>query len=255
MESVNFDRAADYYDATRGFPEGIAGQIGKFIAGKSGLSKQSILLEIGIGTGRIALPLAPHVRFIAGADIALDMMKVLQEKKEHESVFPVLADGYHLPYASDSLDAVLIVHVLHLVPDPAGILANVQRVLKPGGKLVHCFNSPGDQSNPLVAAWGANRPKRKEGRNWESTQTALDKSGWKMQREEQFLYPHSQTPREFLHPLETRAWSSTWDVSEEEMTKGINAVKAAIAEHYDNDYERVIEQHATFTMQILSPSE
>ena len=254
MESVNFDRAADYYDKTRGFPDGIAGKIGRFIAEKADLSKQSTVLEIGIGTGRIALPLAPHVRYIAGVDIAIDMMKVLQDKLGSETVFPVLADGHDLPYARNSFDAVIIVHVLHLVPDPVQILKDVQRVLKPSGKLLHCFSNRGDNSNPLVAAWSANRPERKHGHNWEITKTALDKSGWHLESEEQFFYPHPETPRDFLYPLESRAWSSTWAVSDEEMATGINAVKVAIADHYDNDYERVIEQHATFTMQILSPT-
>ena len=43
MNSVNFDRAADYYDATRGFPEGIAEKVGAYLAEKLGFS--SIVLS------------------------------------------------------------------------------------------------------------------------------------------------------------------------------------------------------------------
>ena len=59
-DSVAFDRAAGYYDNTRGFPAGVEGEIGALMAQAGDLSSASRVLEIGVGTGRIALPVAPH---------------------------------------------------------------------------------------------------------------------------------------------------------------------------------------------------
>ncbi|MEL6527542.1 MAG: class I SAM-dependent methyltransferase, partial [Chloroflexota bacterium] len=111
MESVNFDRAADFYDATRGFPAKIATYIGAFMAKEARLSAESVVLEVGIGTGRIALPLSKHVKGVAGVDISFEMQKVLLNKRTDEPVFPVQADGYRLPYADNAFDAVFVVHV------------------------------------------------------------------------------------------------------------------------------------------------
>jgi ubiquinone/menaquinone biosynthesis C-methylase UbiE len=59
--SINFDRAASYYDETRGFPAGVEEQVGAFIAQSVNLDANSRVLEVGVGTGRIALPLSPHL--------------------------------------------------------------------------------------------------------------------------------------------------------------------------------------------------
>jgi len=252
MDSVNFDRGADVYDATRGFPDGVAEQVGEFIAQNANLSKTDRVLEIGIGTGRIALPLAPHVDFVAGADISIEMMKVLLNKRRNESVFPLLADAHDLPYASDSFDAVLIVHVLHLVSDPVKILRDVQRVLKPGGQLLHCFNDrSGGYINPVVKAWNDNRPKRKRGYNWRQTGDAIKETGWTQHEEVTYTYSYSETPQTLLDAVKTRAWSSLWDTSDADIAPAINAITEAVKEHYNGDFQAEMQRQSGFTMQIL----
>ena len=41
-----------------------------------------------------------------------------------------------LPYGDDSFDAVIIANALHIVPDPEKVLAEIDRVLRPGGLLI-----------------------------------------------------------------------------------------------------------------------
>lgn len=86
MTSINFDRASHFYDATRGFPPEVATQIGGFLAASGNLTHQNNVLEIGIGTGRIALPLAPYVGSIVGVDISRNMMLRLREKQNGASI-------------------------------------------------------------------------------------------------------------------------------------------------------------------------
>jgi len=56
MPGISFDRAAEYYDNTRGFPEGVDEQIRAAIVNYTGASFNTRFLELGVGTGRIALP-------------------------------------------------------------------------------------------------------------------------------------------------------------------------------------------------------
>lgn len=61
---------------------------------------------------------------------------------------PVVAgDGAHLPLAPASVGLVWCLHVLHHLPDPAGVLAEVRRVLRPGGALVLAETV---EDNPLL---------------------------------------------------------------------------------------------------------
>jgi len=53
-----FDRAADIYDQTRGFPPGVGDRVAAALVDFVGLKPDDRILEIGVGTGRIAKPLA-----------------------------------------------------------------------------------------------------------------------------------------------------------------------------------------------------
>jgi ubiquinone/menaquinone biosynthesis C-methylase UbiE len=61
MEPVNYDRAVGFYDETRGFPPGEEDPIAALIAEVGQLTPVSRVLEIGIGTGRMALPITKYV--------------------------------------------------------------------------------------------------------------------------------------------------------------------------------------------------
>jgi ubiquinone/menaquinone biosynthesis C-methylase UbiE len=71
MPGVVFDRATSFYDATRGFPPGVAEQVRDQIARCTGAGRSTRLLEIGVGTGRIALPFLQIGADYTGADLSL----------------------------------------------------------------------------------------------------------------------------------------------------------------------------------------
>ena len=56
-ESLSFDRVADRYDATRVHPAEASAEIAAGLMRVGGIQAGAEVLEIGIGTGRIALPL------------------------------------------------------------------------------------------------------------------------------------------------------------------------------------------------------
>ncbi|MDQ2816117.1 MAG: class I SAM-dependent methyltransferase [Actinomycetota bacterium] len=72
MSGLSFDRAADYYDATRGLPAGVSREVSQVLS--SALRRRALCLEIGVGTGRVALPLAEIGINLVGVDLAPAML-------------------------------------------------------------------------------------------------------------------------------------------------------------------------------------
>ncbi|WP_428487194.1 metalloregulator ArsR/SmtB family transcription factor [Rhodopila sp.] len=97
------------------------------------------LLDIGTGTGRVLELLAPHVRQALGVDaskamLALARVRLAGPDFTHCAVR--LADMYRLPLPDRSYDIVVLQMVLHHAEDPALVLAEAARVLRPGGRLL-----------------------------------------------------------------------------------------------------------------------
>lgn len=138
MRSISFDRAADYYDATRTLPQQHADDLTDLLTRE--LTGRSRCLEIGVGTGRIALPLHQRGAPLVGVDLSAPMLRRLIGNAGGQPPFPVLlADATNLPFVDASYDAVLASHVLHLIPDWQAAAEEVLRVLRVGGVLLVDF--------------------------------------------------------------------------------------------------------------------
>jgi ubiquinone/menaquinone biosynthesis C-methylase UbiE len=138
-ESVSFDRAASFYDETRAMLPETAEAITDAILHQLQRANAGHLLEVGIGTGRIARPLMARGQRVAGIDISSEMMSMLLARLTPDHLTPDLAhgDATRLPFRDNSFRALLTVHVLHLVSDPVAALAEFRRVLAPGGVYLH----------------------------------------------------------------------------------------------------------------------
>jgi ubiquinone/menaquinone biosynthesis C-methylase UbiE len=133
---ITFDNIASVYDVQRAHPPDVAAAIGQAIVRQLGQGR--LVLEIGVGTGRIALPVAGAGAIVVGIDISPGMLATARERATQAgmSLQLVQADAQSLPFARTTFDAVLAVHVLHLLPDWRGGLAEIVRVTKPGGLII-----------------------------------------------------------------------------------------------------------------------
>lgn len=97
------------------------------------------LLDVGTGTGRVLELLAPRVRQALGVDASKAMLALARARlarPEYAHCAVRLADMYRLPLANASFDTAMLQMVLHYAEDPAGVLAETARTLRPGGRLV-----------------------------------------------------------------------------------------------------------------------
>jgi ubiquinone/menaquinone biosynthesis C-methylase UbiE len=97
------------------------------------LSARLAALEIGAGGGYYAHPLSQKVGRLIALDIQAEMLRRLREKPAVPGLLPVRGDAGCLPLADSSLDLVIAVTVLGEVPSAGATIAEVRRVLRPGG--------------------------------------------------------------------------------------------------------------------------
>lgn len=135
MGSIAFDQAAEYYDRTRELRPEIHSAVIDVLARE--LRGRGACLEIGVGTGRIALDLHRAGVPMAGVDLAQPMLGRLLEKAGGAPPFPLaVADATALPWRDDAFDAALACHVLHLIPGWQAAVEELVRVVGPGGVLL-----------------------------------------------------------------------------------------------------------------------
>ncbi len=101
------------------------------------------ILEIGCGSGALCLPVAAHVAprgRVVGLDIAPEMLAAAQQAIDAaylpDSAHFVSGAAEALPFATGTFDAAFAVRLLLHVADPAPVVAEMRRVLRPGGRLL-----------------------------------------------------------------------------------------------------------------------
>jgi ubiquinone/menaquinone biosynthesis C-methylase UbiE len=94
------------------------------------------VLEVATGTGLIAINIATFVRHVEATDYSPKMIEAAKKKKAPNNVRFSVEDATDLSYRVSSFDAAIISNALHIMPDPAKVLSNISRVLKPKGLLI-----------------------------------------------------------------------------------------------------------------------
>lgn len=101
------------------------------------LPEEAVVGDLGCGTGAISEALAPWVGRVIAVDGSQAMLEAAAERLgRFDNVALERGELERLPLADASLDVATLILVLHHVPHPGRVLAEVARVLRPGGRVL-----------------------------------------------------------------------------------------------------------------------
>jgi ubiquinone/menaquinone biosynthesis C-methylase UbiE len=136
--AASYNAAADHFDDE---PLSFWDLIGKHTVTNLKLPAGAKILDVGCGTGASALPAAQAVGkngFVVGVDLAIRLLDRARAKASAAHLDNVefrVADMTALNYPDESFDAVVSVFSIFFVPDMEGLVRELWRMVRPGGKL------------------------------------------------------------------------------------------------------------------------
>jgi demethylmenaquinone methyltransferase / 2-methoxy-6-polyprenyl-1,4-benzoquinol methylase len=99
------------------------------------------ILDLAAGTGTSSVALSHSGAKVIAVDFSAGMIE--EGRRKHKNIEFIQSDIVKLPFGDDEFDAVTISFGLRNVQDPKAALAEMYRVLKPGGRVVICeFSKP-----------------------------------------------------------------------------------------------------------------
>lgn len=130
--------------------------------------KGKTVLELATGTGMIAKHIVSEAKHIEATDASAEMIAEAKRENRRTKLYFSVQDMFHLPYADQSFDVVIVSNALHVVAQPEKALAEIRRVLKDDGVLIAPTFTHGDNmlygraralcmklaGFPLYSKWG-----------------------------------------------------------------------------------------------------
>ena len=169
VAGISFDRAAEVYDATRSLPVPLMNASVEALARVLGGGR---VLEVGVGTGRFALPLRDRGVRVVGLDISEKMLAKAREKDGRDLL---LGSATSIPFRDGAFRSTMAIHLLHLIRDWPVALREIARTTTVqfvtlletittravgGGEAPPPGHGPGDVYHPvreyeeIAARWG-----------------------------------------------------------------------------------------------------
>ena len=235
-DSIRFDTAADHYDKTRAVSDEAMDRTISLLS--SELRDRAKVLEVGVGTGLLALRLHEAGIPVSGLDLSAPMLAKLVEKAGGAPPFPlVLGDATTMPFADGAFDAAYLRWVLHLIPDWRAALAEMARVVRPGGVLLVSLGAfdevgtairarfseiTGLSTDPVGLMWGEH----------DALDAELEGLGARLRVLPAIRDEGEEPLGTFLDALEEGRWSWTWHVPEDARKNAVRVLRPWAEERY-----------------------
>ena len=235
-DSVRFDRAADHYDTTRAISDEAMARTIELLAAE--LVGRGRALEVGVGTGLLALPLHAAGVPLAGLDLTPAMMAKLVAKAGGASPFPLVeGDATRMPFTDDAFAGAYLRWVLHLIPNWRDALGEIARVVEPGGVVLislGAYDEPtteirrrfteltGVETDPVGLLWG----------EYDALDAHMETLGGHLRLLPPIHEQDDESLGEFLDAIEEGRWSWTWKVSEDARREAVRQMRPWVQERF-----------------------
>jgi len=230
MSRFDFDRAgiADRYDLGRSLPPETIDlwldELAKYIPATSGLS----ILDLGCGTGRFAAPLARRFpATVIGLDVAAKMLAVAATTLEDSPAALVRGTADSLPFLDRCFDVVFLSMILHHIRSNPSAIGEIQRVLKPGGKLLVRTASIETMGSYLWASFFPTGARVEASRvlSRAAIRNLLSEHGFTLDAEQVVVQLFARDLHDYCERIAQRALSSLQAITDSEFNKGMKALR------------------------------
>ncbi len=173
------------------------------------------MLEVGTGSGRLSQPLLAQGAKLIGLDLSHAKLRRLLARIPNLPVV-VQADALQMPFPAASFDAVITVHVMHLVNRPNQVLFEFRRVLRPGGVYLRRSERPGNTIHAHMRhRWQtilekAGLPQRHQARSGRVVDEILLAMGGSCQPLEVAHIDHATSPQREIERIASRVRAGAW---------------------------------------------
>ena len=146
------------FTPTAMFTTPVAGHLVKFAR----IARGETVLDVGTGTGVVALTAARAGAKVTGLDLTPELLEQARDNariaQQEENIVWTEGDAEQLPYADASFDVVLSQFGHMFAPRPEVVVAEMRRVLKPGGRVAFATWPPEHVIGRMFAFVGRNSP-------------------------------------------------------------------------------------------------
>ena len=247
--SIAFDRAAEFYDRTRSIDDAAMARTVQVLGAE--LRDRGRVLEVGVGTGLLALPLHGAGVDVCGIDLSAPMLAKIAEKAGGRAPMPlVLGDAMSMPLRDAAFGAGYLRWVLHLVADWRSVLAEAVRVISPGGVFLvnlGAYGGPrseiqerfadltGISIRPIGLGWGA----------FDELDAQMASHGAALRLIDPVGEGHDESIRTFLDEIRENLFSWTWRVPEDVRMRAADELEPWSEERFGDIDEVRHYEHAT----------
>ena len=225
--SIAFDRAAAYYDETRGLSAAGVEKSTRTMLEAIGDARP--VLEVGVGTGQVSLPLLLAGVPVIGLDLSRPMLDRLLAKVADGPRPPLVqADATATPFGDSVFGAVYLRWVLHLIPDWRAAVAEIARVISSGGVFVAVLGSYGGKRNEIQARFAeitgiSTEPAGLTWDGWGELDTEVGALGGEKLPDLTFDDEDRDGVETFVRGMERNMYSWTWAVADDDLRRAAAA--------------------------------
>lgn len=241
-ERVDFSQNAAVFDRRHG--AALADDEVDRLWKAAGLHPGSAILDIGAGTGRVAIPLGIRGCAVVALEPARGMVDQLRAKANGSKMSVVLGEGGQLPFQAGAFDAVVIARLLYLAKDWRQILREAHRVLVAGGAVIHEWGNGQveeewvqirEEARRLLEQAGVSEPFHPGVRSEIEVDADLTKLGFVRASDLVAGPGPTITLREFLRRLAEGEFSYTWTVPKNVLVECLPKLQAWSEATFDLD--------------------